>query len=101
MNGKGIGSLSVSIATQYGVPSNKVWAKSGDQGFGWIKATVVLNSLKDFQVIVTATAGGSNRGDIGIDDIIFSPECKFNGNLLPGMIRYFDSADIFNKIYNI
>lgn len=91
MNGKDIGSLSVSIATKYGVPDNKVWAKSGDQGFGWKKATIVLNSLKDFQVVVTATAGGSNRGDIGLDDVIFSPECKFNGNLLPGRLIFHHS----------
>ena len=98
MNGIGIGSLSVSIATEFGIPSNMVWAKSGDQGFGWQKASFILNSLKDFQVIVTAEAGVSNRGDIGIDDVIFSPECKFNGNLLPGLFLFLkDYFHVFSR----
>ena len=87
MYGQFIGSLSVYTSTQYGVYQNKVWAKSGDQGPGWQKARIVLSSDQDFQVIFHAVMGVSNRGDIAIDDVIFSPACKFNGKVLPGKLK--------------
>jgi len=86
MYGQFIGSLSLYTSTQYGVYQNKIWAKTDDQGQGWQKARVLLSSDQDFHVIFHAVIGVSNRGDIAIDDVIFSPSCKFNGKVLPGKI---------------
>ena len=86
MRGKGIGTLSVYMATKYGILDNKIWAKTDDQGAGWNKAKLKLSNDKDFQIILNAEIGISNRGDIAIDDVIFSPDCVFNGKLLPGKL---------------
>ena len=48
---------------------------------------VLYCPVKDFQVIFHAVMGVSNRGDIAIDDVIFSPACKFNGKVLPGKLK--------------
>ncbi|XP_047128245.1 MAM and LDL-receptor class A domain-containing protein 1 isoform X1 [Hydra vulgaris] len=84
MYGIHIGTLSVSTATQYGVVENTVWSKSKNQGDKWFKGKVNLVSSQDFQVIFTAVMGTSFRGDIAIDDIMFSPGCIFNNKPLPG-----------------
>ena len=87
MRGSRIGSLNVYQATNYGSMDNLVWAKSGDQGSRWVKGVVSLTSDKDFQIIIQAKMGVSFQGDIAIDDVIFSPECVFNGNQLPGEFK--------------
>ena len=50
MYGKHIGSLTVYMATQYGVPEKQVWQLSGDQGNTWKRGEADLTNSEDFQV---------------------------------------------------
>ena len=51
MSGRGMGSLRLFISHTYGRPSgDPVFMISGDQGEGWNKGSVTLNSSRYFQV---------------------------------------------------
>ncbi|CAH3103828.1 unnamed protein product, partial [Pocillopora meandrina] len=60
-----------------------VWKLAGDQGDQWKKAQVTLTG--NFQLVFTASVGGSYEGDIAIDDISVSDgncflDCLMCGN---------------------
>ncbi|RDD40325.1 MAM and LDL-receptor class A domain-containing protein 2 [Trichoplax sp. H2] len=84
MLGPDVGSLTVSTRTSYTGSMSQQWSKSGNQGPSWIKASVNLpTSSAAYQVVITGKVGPSFQGDIAIDDISFTPGCKFGG-VLPG-----------------
>ena len=84
MFGSSIGTLNIYIATRYGQPGPKVWSMSGNKGDVWLRGEVTLSNAANFQVIIEGVRGTGYSGDISLDDISFTPGCKFNGALLPG-----------------
>ena len=56
-----------------------LWRASGQEGFDenvWKWKLQVLESNKTYQVFIEATVGKKGMGDIGIDDVSFTPECR-------------------------
>ncbi|XP_077978888.1 MAM and LDL-receptor class A domain-containing protein 1-like [Glandiceps talaboti] len=86
MYGIDIGSLAVLIRTSYEDDSNLEVVRNitGEQGnFWWQFSEVIDSGGKDFKIVLEGMVGSSYRGDIAIDDIIFSKECIAGGKL-PG-----------------
>lgn len=50
MNGKDMGSLSVSTGVKYGILKNNIITVKGDNGPAWTKVVNTLKSAQDFQV---------------------------------------------------
>ncbi|MED6233232.1 hypothetical protein ATANTOWER_008818 [Ataeniobius toweri] len=73
MSGEGIGTLSVFIKTE-GV-LHLMLNLTGDQGNYWQMKELQLSSSTDFQVVFEGKVGHSEKGDICLDDITFSPGC--------------------------
>ncbi|XP_063419857.1 MAM domain-containing glycosylphosphatidylinositol anchor protein 1-like [Mytilus trossulus] len=72
MYGKHIGYLAVYSQKRNSGWWSKRWARSGNQGNQWIKASVdITGNIKSGIVIDIEASKGSrgNRGDIAIDDI--------------------------------
>jgi len=84
MYGSAVGQLNIYIATSYGQPGSKVWSMSGNKGDVWLRGEATLSSAANFQVIIEGVRGAGFASDIALDDISFTPGCKFNGALLPG-----------------
>ncbi|KAK3713138.1 hypothetical protein QZH41_010040 [Actinostola sp. cb2023] len=76
MYGWATGSLRVLISDIY--TTRTVWRKYGPHGNTWIRAEVtLLNTSRSFQVIFEAEHSGRYQtGDIAIDDVSFTPECR-------------------------
>ena len=56
-----------------------LWSTSGDQENIWKREYIVVeNSTATgfYNVIFTASIGGKNGGDIAIDDVVFTYNCK-------------------------
>lgn len=54
--------------------------KEGDQGNVWNRQMVdILDSTttEDFRIVFRANIGKQFEGDIAVDDIVFSPECRY------------------------
>ncbi|XP_070565439.1 MAM and LDL-receptor class A domain-containing protein 1-like [Ptychodera flava] len=60
-----------------------VWTFYGNRGDFWDRAEVTLNSAQNFQVLIEGRVGDSFMGDIGLDDITFTPECLTTPEALP------------------
>ncbi|CAH2282309.1 MAM and LDL-receptor class A domain-containing 1 [Pelobates cultripes] len=81
MYGGGIGSLTVrqvTISNQQQTLLNL----TGEQGNYWQRKELTLQDLgEDFYVTFEARIGKNQRGDIALDDIVFSNECLPSSNL--------------------
>nr|XP_039270832.1 MAM and LDL-receptor class A domain-containing protein 1-like [Styela clava] len=86
MYGSSIRSLRVYTRTQYGGPLVQVWSKSGYQGDFWERADANLGATvgQPFQVIIEGQSSNAEFGDMGIDDVVFSPQCVTGSDLPPG-----------------
>ncbi|XP_061569314.1 MAM and LDL-receptor class A domain-containing protein 1 isoform X2 [Cololabis saira] len=73
MSGAGIGTLSVFIQTEG--QKQLLLNLTGDQGNYWQMRELPLSSPRDFQVVLEGKVGRSERGDVCLDDITFSPGC--------------------------
>lgn len=76
MSGEGAGTLSVYMITKSSI--SLLLNLTGYQGNYWIRQEVPLFSKEHFQVMLEGKMGQTERGDISIDDITFSPGCLFN-----------------------
>jgi len=57
---------------------------SGERGNAWIRHELSLNYTTPFQVLIEGVVGTSFLSDIGLDDIVFSPECEaYSSSELP------------------
>uniref|UniRef100_A0A672JC96 MAM and LDL receptor class A domain containing 1 n=1 Tax=Salarias fasciatus TaxID=181472 RepID=A0A672JC96_SALFA len=73
MSGEGIGTLSVFSKSE---GRRRVLLNlTGDQGNYWQLREIPLSSSADFQVMFEGKVGRSQKGDICLDDITFSPGC--------------------------
>ncbi|XP_041824757.1 MAM and LDL-receptor class A domain-containing protein 1 [Melanotaenia boesemani] len=73
MSGDGIGTLSVFTETEGHL--HLLMNLTGEQGNYWQMKEIPLSSSRDFQVVFEGKVGRSEKGDICLDDIIFSPGC--------------------------
>ncbi|XP_029005062.1 MAM and LDL-receptor class A domain-containing protein 1 isoform X2 [Betta splendens] len=73
MSGDGIGTLSVFRKSQGS--AHLLLNLTGDQGNYWQMREIPLSHGRDFQVVFEGKVGKSPKGEICLDDIIFSPGC--------------------------
>ncbi|XP_075308407.1 MAM and LDL-receptor class A domain-containing protein 1 [Odontesthes bonariensis] len=73
MSGDGFGTLSVFTKTKGHL--HLLLNLTGDQGNYWQMREIPLSSSADFQVMFEGKVGRTEKGDICLDDIIFSPGC--------------------------
>ncbi|CAG5896219.1 unnamed protein product [Menidia menidia] len=73
MSGDGIGTLSVFTQTKGGLHLRL--NLTGDQGNFWQMKELPLSSPEDFRVLLEGRVGRTEKGDICLDDISFSPGC--------------------------
>ncbi|XP_077592649.1 MAM and LDL-receptor class A domain-containing protein 1 [Stigmatopora nigra] len=73
MSGDGIGTLAVFRRSEAGL--HLLLNLTGNQGNYWQMKEIPLNHSEDFQVTIEGRVGRNPKGDICLDDIIFSPGC--------------------------
>ncbi|KAJ8050665.1 MAM and LDL-receptor class A domain-containing protein 2 [Holothuria leucospilota] len=87
MFGENVGSLNVYKRKVISGPLELLWSRRGNLGDFYERADIVLANSADydiFQIIVEATVGDGNQGDIAIDDISFTDSCQLrNDTQLP------------------
>uniref|UniRef100_A0A8C3AYV8 MAM and LDL receptor class A domain containing 1 n=1 Tax=Cyclopterus lumpus TaxID=8103 RepID=A0A8C3AYV8_CYCLU len=76
MSGDGIGTLSVFSKSEGHL--HLLLNLTGDQGNYWQMREIPLSHERDFQVMFEGKVGRSQKGDICLDDITFSPGCLVN-----------------------
>ncbi|CAF1639090.1 unnamed protein product, partial [Adineta ricciae] len=75
MYGYDIGALNIYTRTYVDGPLNLLWSQKGNRGDVWLRRKVTLQSTDPFQVVIEGVHGQGYEGDIGIDDISFTPGC--------------------------
>ena len=56
--------------------SNVLFETHGSEVYGWNKADVAVTFTRDYVIVFDATTGYANFGNIAIDDVSFTPDCK-------------------------
>ncbi|EDV19642.1 uncharacterized protein TRIADDRAFT_61895 [Trichoplax adhaerens] len=82
MNGATIGSLEVWLvdSNNIGLQPINIWKKSGEQGSEWHLAAVRIHTrLQRYQIMIVGIRGNGYTGDIAIDDLWFSHQCRVVG----------------------
>ncbi|XP_054848150.1 MAM and LDL-receptor class A domain-containing protein 1 isoform X2 [Eublepharis macularius] len=74
MYGVNMGSLTVYQVTASG-SQKLLFNLTGDQGNFWNRQVLLLEADEDFRVTFEGHVGKGHRGDIALDDIIFTKEC--------------------------
>ena len=52
------------------------WSNAGEQGDIWRRAEILLVSAVNYQVVIEGLSGPGYQGDIALDDISFTPNCR-------------------------
>ena len=82
MYGRGVGSLQLQLQPESGEPLT-LWEVSGDQGNIWHRQySVVENSTQHglYFLKFTANIGAKNGGDIALDDVVFTYNCRLQSS---------------------
>lgn len=76
MYGSNMGILSLQVSTDNGNTWTTIWNRSGNQGNGWLSASVSLDNYRTAytQVRFTGTLNGGQRSDMAIDAINIQAE---------------------------
>ncbi|XP_068722638.1 deleted in malignant brain tumors 1 protein-like [Montipora capricornis] len=76
MKGSGTGSLRLILSDRYSW--HTIWSKTFHQGSPWLRAEVQLTNMSSSFVVLFEgeTSGFTAHGDISIDDVSFTPECR-------------------------
>ena len=77
MFGVNVNALNVYVESFERGPMVLTWNLTGQQADAWKRANVPLTSNTPFRVIIEGVVGNGYRGDIGVDDISFTPGCQF------------------------
>lgn len=56
-----------------------MWATTGNHGYQWTYANVILSNPTPFRVTFQAEVGGDMWTNIALDDISYTPECMVGG----------------------
>ena len=83
MYGQDVGVLNVYTRSTSGTgPLKKVWSKTGNVGDFFERGEVQLYESGNFQVVIEGIVGSGYMGDIALDDLSMTPDCKVvNGEL--------------------
>ncbi|CAF3608819.1 unnamed protein product, partial [Rotaria sp. Silwood2] len=76
MYGYDVASLNIYTRTLVGGPLTLVWSQSHSRGDEWLRGTTILKVQQPFQVLIEGVRGNSYEGDMGVDDISFTPGCQ-------------------------
>ncbi|XP_041367445.1 MAM and LDL-receptor class A domain-containing protein 2-like [Gigantopelta aegis] len=55
---------------------NVIWSKLNSQADAWKRADILITSSVNFRIVIEGIRGSGYKGDIGIDDISFTPGCQ-------------------------
>ncbi|XP_065179576.1 MAM and LDL-receptor class A domain-containing protein 1-like [Sycon ciliatum] len=72
MGGSGIGGIKIMMRTSTSL--DMVWSRFGNQSADWLSSGVVLNSSRNFQIVIIAEFFLDSNDSLGIDNITFQ-EC--------------------------
>ena len=85
MYGAGLGTLMVSQRSS-SEEEEELWRMDGSgenvSKNKWVRQPIVASKSKiyeQFLITISANVGAQGKGDIAIDDVVFSPECKLQG----------------------
>lgn len=76
MYGPDVNGLNLYIESYESGPMILLWSKNGSQTDLWNRAVVPLSSSSPFRVVIEGVRGSGYRGDIGVDDVSFTPGCQ-------------------------
>ena len=76
MFGKDVNSLNVYKESFELGPMVLIWNMTGQQTDAWKRADIPITNNAPFRVIIEGVAGSGYKGDIGVDDISFTPGCQ-------------------------
>ncbi|XP_019613806.1 PREDICTED: MAM and LDL-receptor class A domain-containing protein 1-like isoform X1 [Branchiostoma belcheri] len=79
MQGRNIGSLRVLVRNVEDESTQEVWRREGQQGRGWLFASVNIGTNnRKYQVVLEAIVGNGDQGDIAVDDVSFATYCPLH-----------------------
>ncbi|XP_078483553.1 MAM and LDL-receptor class A domain-containing protein 1 isoform X3 [Ciona intestinalis] len=84
MIGQHVGSLNVYKRTEDGGPWTLLWNR--DQALPldyFAKVDLTITEIRNYQILIEGVVGNGHEGDIAVDDVSFSPTCKFVDGDLP------------------
>ncbi|PVD33984.1 hypothetical protein C0Q70_05246 [Pomacea canaliculata] len=76
MLGKDINALNIYIEGAEQGSRALLLSIHGQQGDEWRKTILSIVSAYNFRIVIEGTTGASDLGDIGLDDISFTPGCR-------------------------
>ena len=76
MLGRDVNALNVYVETSETGLRSLLLSLRGQQGDSWRKAMVSVASRRNFRLVVEGSTGTANHGDIGLDDLSFTPGCQ-------------------------
>ncbi|RNA19406.1 MAM and LDL-receptor class A domain-containing 2-like, partial [Brachionus plicatilis] len=80
MFGSTMGSLNIYLRTSIG--NEKIlFTRNRESGNYWERADIKILSSSPFDVIIEGIVGNGIYGDIGIDDVSFTPDCQIDNTL--------------------
>ncbi|KAJ8050465.1 MAM and LDL-receptor class A domain-containing protein 2 [Holothuria leucospilota] len=83
--GRDVGLLKLSMRQDAGPPTNDIFTVSGSRPFDswvWVEQDLSWNGLG--QLVFQAVSGDGSEGSIALDDIVFTEDCTYSEDLLPG-----------------
>jgi hypothetical protein len=64
------------LQTPIGLTGNPLWKRTGQHGNVWLKAHLTLpidSKIPNYRIAIEAIVGKGNKGDVAIDEIVFTP----------------------------
>jgi hypothetical protein len=84
MTGTDVNALNVYIETSESGVRSLLLSLQGKQGDDWRSSSISIVATRNWRVVIEGTTGTSGHGDIGLDDITFTPGCVLtHGATLP------------------
>ena len=74
--GDEIGQLNIQLNTPGGLTGNPIWQRTTQHGNLWLKAHVTIppaGNFATYQIAFEAIVGKGKRGDVALDEIVFTP----------------------------
>lgn len=85
MYGAHIGKFSILRRTAVGGPEAVLFTRDKELGDYWERIDVPLHYATPFQIVIEGVVGNGDQGDIGIDDISFTPGCAIITDPFPSI----------------
>ena len=85
MYGQTMGALNVYSRTSLGGAENRLFSKTNEVGDYWSRIDIQIKETQPFQIVIDGVVGTSFLGDIAVDDVTFSRDCKTENTTLPSL----------------